>query len=1232
MNDKIASPSDETGNPPADGETREQWQIAVIGLPNSGKSTFLARLYGANIGNATDSTDDLFALSFPPTSDPEENEARAKYKERWKWICSNFERKHETIDNAGLCFNIAGPGLSKDIKVFARALPAETFQLPDNLHSGSIAPDTLEQYRNACRRKHRHLHGAVILIDSARAGDPESTALVKSMLDFLPTRNQHRKPVFKLVVFTKAAAITGAHDLRETIQNLETQWRGQGQRWLRVVACEAIRDLRKTTGSDGRVHGTLPQPGKPDSAAGIPEWIRTPSSAMLEFPRMLTAFNQYCRRHKRIAAAAVMAVLAGLWGAHGYRHDGRTFRAAIDAPPAQRAIALETYITTFGGSLRNMLYPFRHRIEPAILQWNASYFDEYMAHLDLETRIAELDNVQDRKIWRHHQSELYESAVADTLAAMREQETYFDRVINEWKQDAYQAENPDSVIESRTFVFTRMPSMIDRAENRRRELSDDYDRTRRQTQAFSATANRWQDATERLILELETMARQPPLLFRNLRETRAADLRNLANTVDFSGREHAPFQFKRLLNALDSAIASHIGTDRHERRQVRELRRDMQDIIIGLQQRSESLYSKFNQARYWIEKKGYADQAVDILRDLPESADWRKRQTEWDRKLSISEQSYNEMTAREQAADDDPIKQHDIVREFADSRDAEIAPDHRHLGVERAAVLQMQIEELQNAWEQVETAFIEFSDDATLWLRVMEAIHDYDRLLFAQNRKRIQDHANRFSEIRQRVDAERLRVASLLAAHQQLLPDMRHHDSERRKTVRRQLADVLQQLDASYERENNRQRIDDWLTDIRGFVAAINEQTSTDAEFAEALDALRLVAETAEIFQTTEQKSQWSLAMTGKIQTLWADKHWNNAKRDADDDARRQRFPVSVERLRRYRDQRETPYEIYEHYADLEIERHTDTWSHVLEDAIRGLIEPSFSQREDYTERLAQIDHWLDEFQSISDAPATLRDRQQTAHETLKEMLFSWHTERIDTLLNALPEHSGGHRILTTWDQIETLRDLFDDLKDDPVIQAFDQSAKTKCIRSIERLDRLYRRRIFTITFSDMRVVMPNDAAYWTRNKFPQPALRLLVAEQPLWHVQLEKHEQDNTALDSQNRTRLYRVVEEQESAQYIVTGTDWTPQRDTIRYEKDYAIDLTVQVARQTGSPLRLPLVTPANTPGYLLANIQHTAATDLKYRPLARRARTMRVVVETTVQATGLDAFMVPPLFEQW
>lgn len=1231
MNDKPAdSTSGDTVSAPSH-EPIEGWQVALISLPGAGKRTFLTRLYGANTGRPEDHAGRDYAIAFPPTDDPAETGLRTRYQERWEWICSHFEQKQDRSDPTDLSFEITGPGLPGKRPVRIRDYPPETFELPENLHAGSVAPDTLEQYQNACRRKHRHLDGAVILIDSAQAGDPESAARVKSILDFLPKRNAHRKPLFKVVVFTKAATGTGVNQRHDVIRQLETQWRKQGQPWVRVIACEAIRDLRKTTGSDGRVHGTLPQADRSGNTDGMPEWIHTPSSAILELARLSLVFKQHRRRLAKTAAGIALLVLAGLWAAHGYRTDARAFQAALDAPPDQQAVVLEGYITQSGARMRNLFYPFRHRTEPAIEQWNTSYFNEYLDHLDLETRIAELDDLRNRAIWQHLERAGYERAVAGTLAAIRDQNHNFRHVINDWKHDVYDADNPDSVIESRTFVFRRMPSMIDRAEAWRRELSADYASARREFEAFHALTGAWREDMDSLIPHLETMARQPPLAYRVLREQRAATLQDLAHALVSVDSEDTSYRFKRLLNAVDSVMRAHLEAPDAVQPRLRVLRDTINDRHTERRQQGASLKVKFLEAVSWTAKQGYCDQALAVLKDLPEAGEWRQRQTLWNETLRIAEQRYADMTAREQAARETPDIQLAMVREFAGADDPQLAPEHQWLAEKRAADLETRIAALHNAWETVEAAYHEFSDDPVHLPRLEKALAAYDRVLFAQNRRRIQEHDGPLTEIRQQAAAERERVAGLLTAYRRLKPEMRHQEATRRKTARRELAGILQQLDTSYERENNRQRIDDWLSNIRGCVDAISEPVSSDAEFAEALDALQLLLETADPFATADEDTQWARAKTDIVQAEWAAKHWNKTRRNAELAAHQQRFPEAVNILRDYRERAETPYPRFIHKAESATDQMAGAWRRFLDNKRRELLDTPFEQRQDYSRRVAKIEQWVGEYRAVMATPEALTATLQQTGDALNQQLLAWHTARIDTRLESLPEYAGDRRILTTWEHIETLRDMLGEIAEDPVVATVDPSVSERARRAMDRLNRTAQRRVFTLAYDALRLTVPNDGAYWTRDKFPRPTLHLHVNEAPLWRLDVEQP-QDAEVLDSKGRTRRYRMAEKPGENHYVLTADPWTTQPDIIRYEKNHAVTVTVRIARQTGEPLRLHLIPASKTPGYLLHQTQHATTDDVTYRPIMRRARTMRLTIETTVAAEGLDDFAVPSRFENW
>lgn len=1218
----------EVNDMPHNKQSRKEWPLAIIGLPDSGKSTFLARLYGAGLEGVQGSSSNCFSLSFPPAIIPEECQSLEQVKKLWDWICSNFDKKKKTVNEANFTFNISGPGLMSGLKVLCQDLPGETFQTPKETDSDLIDPHKLQELKKEMHRKYRYLHGAIILIESSKADDPASTALVRGMLDFLPRYTNLHVPVMKLVIFTKAASPTPDEQLQNKISRLQTQWKKQGYSWVNVIACESISDLQKTTDDGGQIRWSLPVTNGEMVSSAQPAWIYNPTAAILELPRMLIAYRARRRLLLILISVAIIFVLSALWCLQGYQSDRKDFDGIINEPDAQIGKSFERYLTVTSYNFRNLYYPFKHYTGSAKSKWNDWFFDKHIrGTINLEAITNDLNAVQQRQVWKYVERERYTRTYSNSLEQCRVMLGKFNTDMSKLRFDACEADNPGKVINEAGNDYPEMPSLKHGEKEVRDKLKLDFEDEETKVKRFAANVNQWSAVIKPLIDELQLMSNEPRLKFGSLQTIRERDLTALGKNVESTGLESVPYQSNRLLLALKTAIKKQISQEGEELQHVQKVLDKVGCQIRETQKRASDLREKFSLASTWLEKCDLCASAIGILKDLPEGKEWEVLKTEWNDKITSSQRVLTDTLKKVKDKNEDPQEQLTILTGLID----DLAPEHKTILVAEETKIKEELKDLRQKWDNVEKAFLRYIKDCKELIPVEVTISDYRSCLQGQGRPCVKDHMNDFAQICKAISDERGRVDKLFADRAALWVDAGHKDVEKRKVVRRRVGIILQQLQLTFEHQRSQPFVNEWFANIKGRVNSIRESAvSTDEEYDEVLDCIGLVSELYIGLHISKDEQMDMEESKQSIQLKWADQHWKKVEVAANDFLTRNRFSDAIQVLREYQNQPNTRYQMFTVESDSKIKLIASRWSVELCENFGKLGKESIKEKKDYTERRDKITAWINAFVKESSITADLKEARRNAENELNSGLQNWYIGRVDGILGSLPQEKE-KAILASWDKVDALMKLFEDIRNDNDINSFNRRLSDKAYSACEKLKQLKKELPFELAFSSIQITMEN-ADYWGTNNYPEPVLRFINDGKELWRISLKAKAHYNEVQDSVKNTRSYQVTQNKEASRFVVLASDW--KGDNIDYIPNGTLILKMEVARQVTEVLELVLITKENTPGCLLRKSQPLAVKgDVKYKPYGANENTMPVYFKIDVNAPKLEPFYsVPFTFADW
>jgi len=1213
-------------------QPRKEWKLALIGLPDSGKSTFLARLYGSNIGDGKEAGRARFLLSFPSAiaMKEEEREVLEAIHRLWLWICSNFDKKHKTFDRADLTFNITGPGLDAGLAVHTKDLPGETFEALPQVAETVINPEALKEIKREMSARYPKCNAALMLIGCDQLDKAEHSALINSMLSDLPRRTRFGMPVFKLIVFSKAGTCSDPDKLRKRLAEIEATWRSQGFKWVKVIACEALNDLVKT-GQNGDIQWSLPPAGtKPP----FPKWIHTPSTAILELPRMYVSYRRWRNVKLAATAAALLAIMAGAWVYQGHRKDKDAYEKAVSQPEDRRTEAIEAYLANRSALRDNWFYPVKHRAEAAGEQWNKLIFARIAKTSDLERARNELTRVKAESLWKYVDRDKHREYEIDIESRIAVEKQRHAQEMNEWKAAAYNENHPERYIRDRRFDYSLVPSLANETENIRAELLSLYAMESKEIEAFRDLFANWRLTIPEVKKRLNRLTTETHLQYRRLQENRRSVLRQLSEEIENIGVEHAPYESNSLLELLNAAVAKQFDAtavkEIHAR--ISEIQNRTRDRINDLERLSADRFRDFERATDWEDKVRIANDATSSLLDLPTAEAWHTRAQEWSQRLQESERRFTELQSTVRKMKNDPRGQQDLWRAFASESNIGLhSPKHRESARAQEVSISDEFAKYTAAWENVIEMWSRFERDKSQAPDMRRSMDTYKNLLAANDRGILVEHNDDYVRFDSEITNQNDLVAKLLADYGQAVTSLTSATVPADRTgFRRQLQGIILSLRTTHEERVNAERINLLFANIRFSINhTLDHSGISDDVFREALYSAEIAWNFAQALGREAETDEFSQKQTA-IQTKWADDRWNAVKRVAEQHAIQGRYKDAITQLLEYKNATNLLFNVWPDAADEEIHKHQDAWQKQLR---RFFAEtPNISQRPDFDQRQARLRADFDEFSSkMGDAASVdLREAFTGSLEALNQALHVWYIARINRKLNELPMNKG-RRIITTWGQLNELSKLFDEMHNDPVMRDNFRGITERAGNHYRELQSALKDRDIRIKIKEFKLVMPTDGDYWG-DKFPQPKIRLMHNDNALWHVHIEDRK-SNQAIDSRRQITHYKVGRDQ--GKFALESVNWGGLNDMrLTYKKGERLFVDIQVARQVSPPrMRLPLIESDQTPGVLLDGSIRTLRTEVECDPRVYGKKfTMLLELELSLEANDdpLNVFTLPEKFD--
>lgn len=1216
--------------------SRQEWSLAIIGLVDSGKSTFLARLYGSGLEGPQCSSTSHFSLSFPPAIIPEESASIEKINELWEWICSNFDKKKKTFDKTDFSFNISGPGLENGLKVHCQDNLGEAFQPLKDSEETQIDKNRLLEIKKDLHRCYPHVHAAIILIESSKVDDPASTALVKSMLDFLPRYTKFKVPVMKLIIFTKAATSGQMDALHDKIQRLQKQWKKQGYSWVKVLACESLNDLEKVPDKDGRFRWILPSEDKEKTT--LPAWIHSPATAILELPRMLVSYRRWRKIKLSLIITATIATLIALWFWQGYQKDCSVFSDIEKTPEKKIGTRLENYLTIPSHTARNFFYPLKHSTGKAQVKWNNWFFDYYLPHIEsLEARTNELASIQEKKIWKHVNRVRFGEERTKLFKGLEDVKNTFTQHIAQIRDEAYKVEDPEAFIRDKSKKFPKeCPSLEILQKENFTNLVNEYKVERKQVENFSKIVIRWKEYNDLVLSNLLFMANNPNLKFKVHNDIRRRDLKRLSSNIGTTGLE-SPYESNRLLSTLVSVLERYpeyleiLST-------TQQILDKVKKEIQRLQELNSKNYDELSHLLKWEDRIEHCNKTIPQLKDLPESKEWMDLKNNLTRDLLKSQDKLKEIEDKIKINKDDINEQIRLVKDGIAAKQ-DLAPEHIDRLNKQKEQYNKQKEDISKAWETVLTKKHEFSIDKKTLPALKKSINDYVNCLQAQGRERIKDHANELQQIKEDMAAEEDSTDKKISDVRDRWTGLsRKNTVKERSEIRREVAIKLRELLNSYKAKDVQGDINAWESNIKGIVADTkNFGSSTDDQYDEALNGIKLIAEFGKALNIPESSQNSYTEDRTVILTKWANERWETIKKESDSFCEKSRFSEAIDYIKKYLSpEKPKPYEIYDDMAKKEINQVAKKWEQVICKEMGDYANKPIVQKIDFTTYRKKVDDLFKEYQKVYPAvSANLLEEYRKAGEKINDNLINWYTKCVDSQLEKSPrmKNDDTQRILETWDQVDKLHTLFKEIYEDTDL-AFNPQYIGKAKRAFEILTALKTdTHRFKISISSLEIIM-NGPDYWGLNNYPEPALHFVLDGETLWKVTLKDKKPNNSTLDTNKANRDYTVEQEKKNKtkNYSVRA-DWKELPDTIKYLQGKELTLSVKVEKQVSEEIVLILISNTETPGCLFNRKQKLEKSgNVKYEPKFSSPKTMSLVFRACIETEVLNCFLVGSTYNLW
>lgn len=1234
---------EETGD--AQPQDPNDLELGLVGLIDAGKSTLLARLYAQGHQQDGARGPSRLTLSFPCKAFGSSDATLTEVVALWEHVRKHFDQKKKTIKGVKLHFTVQGPGIPKPLHFVTHDVPGEVFgpsrESAHDKTSGQPRPSdkTLERLWAYFDKHLPQMAGLLVLVEFGKRHDEASMNIVRDSVRKASERKRKGgdEPVFVLVIFTKAASVKetdleGLPQDRSALDGLEKDLR-EIHPWIKVVACESLGDLIKDT-EEGLYK--LPPPNVP--RASKPEWVLTPTQAVLSLPEMVVKWRRRQRLLWWLRVGIAATVLLSIWLWSSWLLDNEIYSRARNVPLISERIeeaqkGLEDYYFGFKQPFYKAFSRHKHEARERWQQaWRIER--EEVRKKDLEQALRRCIELSTGPLAPLVDLTELEDSLVQVQAEKEQLEKDFEQTLVEWEgkvfADGHFLRDPIEAGE-----FQRIPTSWAKWRNRQDDLQREYDEAESKVSDFKGKLAKIEEFP--LVREaLADLQKLPTPRFADLRGQAVGELATLVGKIRTLGIPTMPKGAFETIEEVEKLVGQRKEFSTPETKVSLDAgRQEVMKRIEEIQKRDTANRDRYHSTLpgSWGDALKVCEQANSELLDLDDTKKWWTAiEHELQGRINGSTKDRGDLANEIETLKSDPQKQINPLMQFEEDS-LRHSPEDRAWASGVLVDLRAQKVELDDKYKWLLTANEAFRSDRKRFLPMETALNDYLNTLSAQGRSYVDGQRTAVAEIELAASQEQKIVGELREEVRALIAGLgQAADPDQRLKTFRDAAEKLRDYLSTYEYDTvARRSSENWRGQL---IAAANGKMRgpSDLTFKEAYDLWTLLATECEALgfpgdlKTADDKGQ-------RTRDSCAQAIWNKTQQDAIRASAKLDYPQACQILDEYMHRAGTAwFEIRLEDANNEFEKTKTKWIQSTLAYFRASIrDRRLSSKEAFRRQLKDVRGRTDAFKEvIGDTPATISEEAMKTVEILHEMLVRYYEARINRVLSSCPKPKGmtGRVVLDRWEVMDKLMAELAALEGDEDMKGVHPDVCHQAARILTRLEGLKTGVNVILRLKRLDFVSDDIDIYtgpW--KNWPKPRFQLVAGGNTLWHVDLKDHGSSNQATSSRKVDFIYSVasVKVGRKSRLAAYGIE-THTEDKIRWEPSQSLLLRSSLgANKHMGAITMELVRPTETPGVLLLREGYQMGSSFR---VAGQAVPCDIAI-TEFSVTGAEAYSIEDEF---
>ena len=1041
---------------------QEKWLVAVVGTKSSGKSTFLARLYGSQVAQTDSGASYLISFPVASESDAEKKKSLEEIESLWNNISNSEdkEKKFKTVYTNELTFGVSSNGIEREISTadipgevfdteasydgneeFNRAFEEQQAKRRKSGDSGDTPVEVIETAKKKFDENCPRYRGVVIIVPADEwLTKVEHGGLVSRMMSLLKNKNDAGDDVLKLIVVTKVEKAIrdgkiSLRKLRKKILKTEDDLASATGAYVRCVACDSLCDLVRDGG-----RWRLPNVGE---ERNMPSGVMSPSEALVslfDIPVYLRkkVRNRLIRKISLIAASS-LAVLFGLWCWIGVSADNSRYMN-IEGTRHEVRDGLEKYLkASFFGKFG---FPYKGHTSEAQRRWRSVVFDgrsgtyykrDDQSNTNLDEKRVELDRIKKDGLFKFTDKQLFESLESECLNRSKEIRADFETRIAQAVSNLYACceKEDDLTLE---LVCDEMPSLSNRVlevtYQERRKFAAESDMIDHERALLSDMSDKKKYCE--FLLELEE---RQHCVFASNQGNRSRAIGSAAGSL-YGELRSAPFFVVEVSRKMEPVVKKHCGRGRDYN--FGSIRDEAESEVARLNALGAELGRKYDAVDdSWSERLKICNEAVNGLKDHPAVVErndgWKARQMRLSKGVDQSKSATGIITQKVEGMSDDPTGQISYIEECIRSKEnSALSPEDVKSLEDKLSRYRQQASVLSNAWEAVVVAYNNFKTNHPSYQECLGRIEYFKDVCDRQQRANGVKQYD-IGKIRNEIEAEGAAADKLKREYFSAWG--KRFDAK--ESAFKSAAEALVQLLSTRYSSSAKEWIDDWVKEIEESYKSCST-ASEDSVFADAIKLLR-IRETFEGRLRLDPEAEGKL---GDLQEMWNKKHLDATRSEVE--KVRGNFPEKAIRIWRNYLAHAGGSCGWEPYTDDDDEPKTDIvkLSEQLNkkkaeevDALKSNVAAKLTAAEyvQITNKVCNIKELFVEL-NVKESQE-LQVKIDEAVKVAQVNRYNWHKSQLEDALEGFPKAKDGRGVLCKWRDIDKLEEIVRDIYSDDVIR-----------------------------------------------------------------------------------------------------------------------------------------------------------------------------------------------------